>query len=236
MATDLSPQDEAALLRRLESRAQRLIEALPLSEDELRSRLLEKVWAQSHPELVDEMVARCVGNGLAGEDGHARALRSRLFNHAARLLARAPRTEKELRRRLAGTRYGSPEVVEDVMSALGRYGYVNDLDFAMRYAERRASRGRIGASLLRLELKSKGIDDSETIETVVQAAFAEWPESDAIDALIDRNLSRRQAIGRNELSKLGRLLVRRGFDPETVQDRLRELARGLEDGAELDVE
>ena len=55
-------------------------------------------------------------------------------------------------------------MVDDVMSALGRYGYVDDEDFARRFAERRAAAGKSGARLLKMELRAKGIQDRETID------------------------------------------------------------------------
>ncbi len=224
---DQEPVDDAALSRRLGVRARRLIEALPRTEDELRVRLLEKPWAKARPDLVDQAVADCLSRGLIGGAGHAKALRDRLFNYAVWLLARAPRTERELRRRLSRPRFSSPEFVEDVVSALKRYGYVDDEDFAMRYAERRAAGGKSGARLLRMELKAKGVADTEAIDRAVREAFERAPEADAIDALIERRLSRSANVDRNELRKVGDFLLRRGFDPETVRERLRERASNL---------
>lgn len=221
------PVDDEALARRLGVRARRLIEALPRTEDELRVRLLEKPWAKPRPDLVERAVADCLARGLIGGAGHAKALRDRLFNYAVWLLARAPRTERELRRRLARPRFSSPEFVEDVVSALKRYGYVDDEDFARRYAERRATGGKSGARLLRMELRAKGVMDSEAIDRAVSEAFERAPEADAIDALIERRLSRVASADRNDLRKIGDFLLRRGFDPETVRERLRERARGI---------
>lgn len=224
---DQEPVDDASLSRRLGVRARRLIEALPRTEDELRARLLEKPWAKARPDLVDQAVADCLSRGLIGGSGHAKALRDRLFNYAVWLLARAPRTERELRRRLSRPRFSSPEFVEDVVSALKRYGYVDDEDFAMRYAERRAASGKSGARLLRMELKAKGVADTEAIDRAVREAFERAPEAHAIDALIERRLSRSANVDRNELRRVGDFLLRRGFDPETVRERLRERASDL---------
>lgn len=233
-ASDPSSIDDAALARRIGVRARRLIEALPRSEDELRVRLLEKVWARARPDLVDVAVADCVERGLIGGVGYKKALRDRLFNYAVWLLARAPRTERELRRRLARPRFSSAEAVEDVVSALKRYGYVDDDDFAMRYAERRASAGKSGARLLRMELKARGVEDRETIDRAVREAFERTPEADAIDALIERRLSRREAVDRDDLRKLGDYLLRRGFNPDTVRERIRDRASHLSDDSTFD--
>lgn len=233
---DQIPVDDEALARRLGVRARRLIEALPRTEDELRVRLLEKPWAKPRPDLVERAVADCLDRGLIGGAGHTKALRDRLFNYAVWLLARAPRTERELRRRLARPRFSSPEFVEDVVSALKRYGYVDDEDFARRYAERRATGGKSGARLLRMELRAKGVMDSEAIDRAVSEAFERAPEADAIDALIERRLSRATSVDRNDLRKIGDFLLRRGFDPETVRERLRERARDIRGDETFDEE
>ena len=124
------PDDAEILSRRLVTRARRLIEAFPRTEDELRERLLEREWARGHPDAVERAVRDCVARGLIGGAGHAKAIRDRLFNHAVGLLARSPRTERELRRRLARPRFSTPELVDDVVAALKRYGYVDDDDVA----------------------------------------------------------------------------------------------------------
>lgn len=218
-----------ALRDRLRKRALRLIEALPRTEDELRTRLAEKPWARPHAELIDEVVADCASRGLFGGVGHDRALRDRLFNYAANLLAHAARTERELRQRLGKPSWSRADMVEDVIGALKRYGYVDDEDFARRFAERRAASGRSGARKLRLELRARGVEDKETIERAVDEAFTRAPESDAIDALIAKKQRGRPLKDANDLRKLRDFLLRRGFDPETVYEKVRAIGRGVAD-------
>ena len=117
-------------------------------------------------------------------------------------------------------------MVEDVVSALKRYRYVDDEEFARRYAERRATAGKSGARLLRLELRAKGVTDKETIESAVADAFERAPEADAVEALIEKRLKGRPISGPDDLRRLRDFLLRRGFDPETVYDRLRGISRG----------
>jgi regulatory protein len=166
---------------------------------------------------------------LLGGAGHDKALRDRLFNYAVNLLARAARTERELRRRLSRPVWSTPALVDDVVSALKRYGYVDDEDFARRFAERRAAGGRSGARLLRLELRAKGVEDREVIEEAVREAFERAPEADAIDALIARRTRGRPITDPDDLRRLRDFLLRRGFDPETVYERLRRIGRDFDD-------
>ncbi len=214
---------------RLGRRARRLIEALPRTQDELRVRLAEKVWAKPHADLVDEVVAECATKGLLGGDGHERALRDRLFNYAANLLAHSARTEKELRRRLGRPLWSTPALVEEVMEAVKRYGYVDDEAYARRYAERRAAAGKSGARLLRLELRAKGVEDRDMIEEAVRDAFERTPEADAVDALIAKRTRTKPISSPDDLRRLRDFLLRRGFEPETVYERLRAINRDLDD-------
>ncbi len=219
-----------ALRDRLRRRARRLVEALPRTADELRDRLSEKPWARPHSDLVDSVVAEFVAKGLVGGDGHERALRDRLFNYAAGLLAHSARSERELRRRLTRPTWASGALVDEVVEALKRYGYVDDADFARRFAERRAASGRSGARLLKLELRAKGVYDRDVIEAAVQSAFEQAPEGDAVDALIAKRTRGEPIRTSDELRRLRDFLLRRGFDPDLVYERLRNVGRELDDG------
>lgn len=222
------PADDA-VRDRLRRRARRLVEALPRTADELRGRLSEKPWARPHGDLVEQVVAECAEKGLLGGGGHAKALRDRLFNYAVSLLAHSARTERELRRRLARPVWSTSVLVDDVVGALERYGYVDDEGYARRFAERRAAGGRSGPRLLRLELRAKGIGDRELIEDAVRDAFERIPESEAIDMLIEKRSRSKPIVTQDDMRRLRDFLLRRGFEPETVYERLRALRSGLDD-------
>ena len=223
--------DTVRLRNRLRKRALNLIEYAPRTGEELRQRLGERPWARGQGELIDEVVGECAARGLLGGPGHDRALRDRLFAYATDLLARAPRTERDLRRRLMRPAWTNAALVEEVVEALRRYGYVDDEEFARRYAEGRASAGKSGARRLRLELRAKGVNDSEAIERAVREAIERSPEAETIDALIAKKLRGRTAADAGELRRLRDFLLRRGFDPDTVRERLRALDRDLVDEA-----
>ncbi len=199
---------------------------MPRSDVELEMRLAEKPWAQPHHAIISAVVAECRIAGLLGGDGHVRALRDRLFNYAVGLLAHSARTEQELRRRLSRPVWSAPELVDDVMDALKRYGYIDDEAFARRFAERRAAAGKSGARLLRLELRARGVRDREAIDAAVSEAFERTPEADAIDALIEKRTRTRPVANADDLRRLRDFLLRRGFEPETVYEKLRSIKPG----------
>ena len=210
---------------RLRRRALRLVEALPRTADELRIRLAEKAWARPYAELVDEVVADFEAKGLLGGPGHERALRDRLFAYAVNLLAHAARTERELRRRLSRPVWSTAALVDEVVAAMKRYGYVNDEEFARRFAERRAASGHSGARLLRMELRAKGIADREVVDEAVREAFERAPERETIDALVEKRTRLRPIRGADDVRRLRDFLLRRGFEPEAVYERLRRLSQ-----------
>lgn len=142
------------------------------------------------------------------------------------LLAHSARTERELRRRLARPVWSNQTIVDDVVAALKRYGYVDDEGFARRFAERRAAGGHSGARLLRLELRAKGVEDREVIEEAVREAFERAPEKETIDALVEKRTRIRPIRDADDVRRLRDFLLRRGFDPETVYERLRGMGKG----------
>ena len=148
------------------------------------------------------------------------------------LLARAARTERELRQRLSRPVWSTPAIVEDVIAALKRYGYVDDDAYARRFAERRAAAGRSGARRLRLELRAKGVEDRDLIDDAVREAIERTPEADAVDALIAKRTRGQTVTDRDDLRRLRDFLLRRGFDPETVYERLRAASKGVVDEEE----
>jgi SOS response regulatory protein OraA/RecX len=208
------------LKERIRKRALNLLNYAPRTAEELRARLAEKSWARGREDLVDEVVRECEARGLMGGAGHERALRDRLFAYAVDLLARAPRSERDLRRRLARPVWTSAALVDEVVEALRRYNYVNDEEYARRYAEARVSSGRSGARRTRLELRAKGIADDEVIETAVRNAVDSAPEDATIDRLVEKKLRGKDAPDRAELRRLRDFLLRRGFDPDAVKARL----------------
>jgi SOS response regulatory protein OraA/RecX len=215
--------DSIRIKERLRKRALNLINYAPRTAEELRTRLGEKSWARGQTDAIDEVVRDCEARGLVGGEGHERALRDRLFAYAVDLLARAPRTERDLRRRLSRPVWTSAALVDEVIEALRRYNYVNDEEFARRFADSRAAAGKSGARRLRLELRAKGISDGETIEAAVREAVERAPEEDAIDRLVAKRLRSRDARDPNELRRLRDYLLRRGFDPDVVRERLSKL-------------
>jgi len=133
---------------------------------------------------------------------------------AARWLARAPRTEAELERRLVGVGYRR-ETAAATVARCRELGWVGDGAFAFDRA--RALRAR-GAGSLRIEaeLVARGLPEA-VVAAAIEASRAGLPE---------REWARRALRGTRDRARAWRLLVGRGF-PEDVVDEL----VGAPDGA-----
>ena len=87
----------------------------------------------------------------AGDD-YARAMQAALG-----YVSFKPRAVAEVRRRV-GRDFGQP-VVEQVLASLKRYGYLDDAAYAQQWCASREKRKPRGSSLLRRELRAKGVPD-----------------------------------------------------------------------------
>jgi len=167
--------------------------------------------------------------GMDLDDAAQRRIEDRSSEAAAlervgRLLVGRPRSEAEIRQRLARAGY-PPETTQRVLARLRQNGDVDDGAFARVWVENRmAFRPRSGA-MLRAELRRKGLaaveidsalrnlDESAAAWQAVQRVARRWPALDPA-----RRRRRRYAY-----------LQRRGFDSETIRlvlDRLEAAAEG----------
>jgi regulatory protein len=131
---------------------------------------------------------------------------------AARLLARAPRTEAELEMRLTARGYRAATAAATV-ARCRELGYVGDGAFARDRA--RALRAR-GAGSLRIaaDLTGRGLP-----EAMVEAAVEESRDDVAEVEWARRALGRQAAVAS---PRAWRLLVSRGFAEDVIADLLGE--------------
>ncbi|MGE3074102.1 MAG: regulatory protein RecX [Dehalococcoidia bacterium] len=170
----------------------------------------------------DEACERC---GIAeGQDATAELLteldrleqRVNAHEAALRLLATRPRSENEMRTRLA-MRGVEPSAIDDEVERLHSSGLLDDQKFAEAWVEDRKRASPRGKRMLRYELLGRGIDP----------AAAEQATSDIDDRetaiSLARVRSRRAPLSSYEafFAKVGGFLRRRGFDYEVTADATR---------------
>jgi regulatory protein len=144
------------------------------------------------------------------------------YQRALRRLARREHSVAELRRALLD-RGHEREEVEAAIERLRRERYVDDTGFAERFARSRLANQGHGRRRIRQDLRRRGVDRG-TVEAGIAGALLEVDERSVVDALARRYW--RQHAGVEPTKRLPRLwafLVRRGFAPGLVRERLSHL-------------
>ena len=139
---------------------------------------------------------------------------------ALRYVGYKPRTVAEVRRRV-GRDFEQP-VVEQALTALKGYGYLDDADFAVQWRNSRDRRKPRGFSLIRRELRSKGVAD-----TLIDEALVGLDETDAAYRAASRRAERLLAGGSVTYSVFQRrmwdYLQRRGFPTGVTRQTVHRL-------------
>jgi len=144
---------------------------------------------------------------LVVQDQHARC-----FDAALRFLGARPRSEREIRDRLARHEF-DVTVVDRVIERLRRIHLVDDAAFAAYWVEQRATHRPRGARLLKQELRQKGV----TQEVLAEALPSDDDEEGAYRAAQRKATSLRAHDERTFKQRLGAFLQRRGYGYETVR-------------------
>lgn len=144
---------------------------------------------------------------LVVKDQEARAL-----DAALHFLGPRPRSEREIRDRLARGEY-DPQVVDRVVTRLRELKLVDDAAFAAYWVEQRATHKPRGSRLLKQELRQKGVNQ----DVVAEALPDDDDEDGAYRAAQRKAVSLRAFDERTFKQRLGAFLQRRGYGYETVR-------------------
>ena len=145
---------------------------------------------------------------------------------AMRYLATQPRSQYEVEKKLREDAY-SDETIERVVSLLLRYGYINDAQFAVDYAQSRKRHGQYGPSRIRAELRRKGVGPDHISEALQQ----EDGEYDEVSAII-AYLGRKRIVDITDSIKRKRIvdaLHRRGFAYGPIQAALKRFTHNCDE-------
>ena len=143
---------------------------------------------------------------------------------ALRLLAARPRTEAQIRERLA--RDGLAEVASEVVAWLLRLGYLDDDAYARTRARSLTAPGRLGPRLAERRLVTAGIDPARARQAVAEALRGgeeESPGGEPAETRLARALALRRTGGgplddldERARARLARFLLGRGFSGPAV--------------------
>lgn len=143
---------------------------------------------------------------------------------AIHYLAHRPRTEQEVRRKLARAET-PPEVVDAVIERLYALHYLDDAAYARRYARARYRNKGYGPERIRAELFRRGVPKADAEAAVASLLEAEEPV-EAARHHAARRWARlaREPDPRKRRKKLSDFLLRRGYTYDTVRRVVDELA------------
>lgn len=150
--------------------------------------------------------------------------RERTMNRAVKLLAAKPRSIEELRERLLEKSWTDDAVVSAVIEKLKEYGYLDDAQYARDVAVSKLRQKPQGRRRLKQAMSQKKLD-RETVEAAMDEAFEKIPETEMIDAAIEKRLRLKgRPETREEKKKFYDYLLRRGFDYELIREKMSWLA------------
>lgn len=166
----------------------------------------------------DELVARGLHSGQELSPQEVKGYKKlsevdKIYNLALNLIARRPRSRKELQDYLKRKKLDEQES-NSIIARLENNGLLNDQDFAKRWVENRRELKNASTRKLRLELRAKGIS-SEIIDEVLEDSHT--AELTALQELISKK--RRQTKYQDDL-KLMQFLARQGFSYGDIKDAL----------------
>ena len=139
---------------------------------------------------------------------------------ALRLLALRPRTQAELRRRLAQRGF-RPQDIEATIVRLSELGLVDDAAFARFWVEQRAAFRPSGRRRLIAELRAKGV-----AHEAIDEALQEQDDSASIEAVARRRAATLVNVREATFSRrLQAFLLRRGFDASLARTVVGRLLR-----------
>jgi len=131
-----------------------------------------------------------------------------LFNKALVYLLKSPKTQRQIRDYLLKKQADGEEVVA-VIGRLEKLGYINDGEYAARFVEAKSHKS--GAKVIRQKLIQKGV----AREAVDEAVLEIGDQSELAIALTEKYM-RNKAWGQKEKAGLGRYLMSKGFDWDTI--------------------
>ena len=138
------------------------------------------------------------------------------FDKALTHISATQKTEKQVREFLQGKGY-LPAVVDYAVEKLRSYNFLNDGQYAESYVESISKRK--GSKLIRMELRSKGVSETE-IDAALDALPVEQ-EIETAKGILEKYM-RGKVCDKTTLQKAFRYLLGKGYDYEVVKSALTE--------------
>lgn len=130
---------------------------------------------------------------------------------ALKFLAYRMRSESEMIRHLEKKNFSSQEI-EQTISKLKQYGYINDENFASEYI--RSKSGSVGKRYIQNAMYKFGIDQ-QTAQNKIKDEYPNHMEQAACDKLFSK-LAQKHGTDRKGLAKIQRSLLGKGFSYDAI--------------------
>lgn len=142
-------------------------------------------------------------------------LPKRVKLRAMHLLQKMDRTELQLRRKLKDSAY-SPELIDDAVSYVKSFHYIDDARYAFHYIDyRKDTHSRLQ---LKMELQEKGVS-KETIQHALEQV--DLPdERDQIRYWMEKRQFHLEGAERKEIQKFCQFLMRKGFSSSAIRSEI----------------
>ncbi len=137
---------------------------------------------------------------------------------AGKLLSIRPRTEHEIRTRLAAAGF-EEETIERTTARLEELHLLDDLAFARQWIEERVSRKGLGPETLRVELEAKGIASEVVDQALADGVGDEELRAREVAAAYLSKLAAQPLA--EQARKLAAMLARKGYSEEVVETAVR---------------
>lgn len=126
------------------------------------------------------------------------------FDKALTFISSSVKTEKQIKDKLKKLGY-LDEIIDSTLEKLKGYGYVDDGDFARRFTT--TYKGVKGKKLIKLELKKKGVSDTDAENAVSEIQS----QQETVDKLAEKYLKNKEK-DKNNILKCYKYLLSKGFD------------------------
>ncbi|HWB19226.1 MAG TPA: regulatory protein RecX [Phycisphaerales bacterium] len=147
---------------------------------------------------------------------------------AMRIIAKRPRTSKEVSMALIRKGFGEA-TVDSAVRRLVKDGWLNDTQFAHALADETTRRKPASRRLVSERLKKRGVKSTD-VDAAIRDTIGSSSESDEAVKLAKLLMKRTTGLDlRTKARRIAGGLARRGFDEETVLDVLERLKLTVDD-------
>jgi len=144
------------------------------------------------------------------------------LNNILKFIGYRSRSEKEIIDRLRKKKIDE-KMISEIMAKLQEWKFIDDIAFAKQWIESRVVNRHKSIRLVRLELLKKGIK-KEIIDSLFEN-FSKESDVASIEAIIRKKIKRLNIQDRNDLQKLSRYLLGKGFDWERIKEEVNKLRK-----------